>query len=88
MKEKLLQQLTNFGQPVIEVVDGNFENRGEGILTHRHEGVDLKTLCPGDAEEPLCRALWHRPVNLTTKPKGKTVMLRFDGKEHSERKID
>src|SRR5260370_40653721 len=28
VKKKLLQQLTNFGQPIIEVVDGNLENRG------------------------------------------------------------
>ena len=87
VKEKLLQQLTNFGQPVIEVVDGNFENRGELLLTHRHEGVDLKT---DYAQETLknLSTLWRRPVNLTTKDEGKTVMLRFDGKDHSERKID
>ena len=29
IKNKLLNQLTNFGQPHICVVDGNFENRGE-----------------------------------------------------------
>ena len=42
MKDKLLHMLTNFGQPFIDVEDGNFENRGELLLAHRHEGVDLK----------------------------------------------
>jgi len=42
VKQKLLRSLTNFGQPFIYVNDGNFENRGELLLEHRHEGVDLK----------------------------------------------
>src|SRR5260370_11870058 len=42
VQKKLLQQLTNFGQPLIEVVDGNFENRGEWLLAHRHAGVALR----------------------------------------------
>ena len=42
VKEKLLKRLTNFGQPVIVVVDGNFENRGELLLRHQHEGTDLE----------------------------------------------
>ena len=39
VKQKLLAGLTNFGQPVIQVVDGNFENRGELLLEHRHDGL-------------------------------------------------
>src|SRR5204863_6422786 len=42
IKARLLSQLTNFGQPIIRVVDGNFKNRGELLLTHTHEGHDLK----------------------------------------------
>ncbi len=41
IKKRLLFQLTNFGQPIIEVVDGNYANRGELYLVHRYEGVDL-----------------------------------------------
>ena len=33
--------LTNRGQPVIVVEDGNFENRSELLLRHIHEGIDL-----------------------------------------------
>ena len=41
VKDKLLFQLTNFGQPFIYVEDGNYENRGELLLRHIHEGTDL-----------------------------------------------
>ncbi len=42
IKQQLLFQLTNFGHPIINVVDGNFRNRGELLLKHSHEGKDLK----------------------------------------------
>ena len=87
VKQKLLQQLTNFGQPVIEVVDGNFENRGELLLSHRHDGVDLRVDYARDSLRNL-GSLWRRPVNLVSRREGKGVMYRFDGKEHSERKVE
>jgi stage V sporulation protein R len=85
VKQKLLSQLTNFGQPIIEVVDGNFENRSELLLVHRHEGVDLKHDHARDTLQNL-QSLWRRPVSLSTRVEGKTVVLRFDGKDHSEKK--
>jgi len=87
VKAKLLQGLTNFGQPIIEVVDGNFENRSELLLAHKHDGQDLK----GDyARETLknLQSLWRRPVNIVTRYDGKGVMLRYDGQNHSEKKVD
>ena len=42
VKQALLFQLTNGGRPLIEVVDANFDNRGELCLVHRHVGVDLR----------------------------------------------
>ncbi len=87
VKNKLLQGLTNFGQPVIEVVEGNFENRGELLLAHRHDTQDLK----GDyARETLrnLQSLWRRPTNLVTRVEGKGLMMRFDGQTHSEKKVE
>ncbi len=87
VKSKLLQQLTNFGQPIIEVVDGNHENRGELLLAHKHDGQDLK----GDyARETLrnLQSLWRRPTNLVTRVEGKGMLLRFDGQTHSEKKVE
>jgi stage V sporulation protein R len=87
VKQKLLTQLTNFGQPIIEVVDGNFENRAELLLAHKHEGTDLKMDYARDTLRNL-QSIWRRPANLYTKVDGKGVILRFDGKEHSERKAN
>ena len=87
VKNKLLQALTNFGQPVIEVVDGNHENRGELLLAHKHDGQDLK----GDYARETLRnlsSLWRRPVSLVTRSDGKGVMLRWDGQNYSERKVE
>lgn len=85
VKSKLLTSLTNFGQPIIEVVDGNFENRGEIMLAHKHEGGDLKLDYARDTLRNL-QSIWKRPVNLYTRVEGKGMLLRFDGKDHSEKK--
>ncbi|HVP66876.1 MAG TPA: SpoVR family protein [Anaeromyxobacteraceae bacterium] len=87
VKEKLLHQLTNFGQPLIEVEDGNYENRTELLLVHRHDGIDLKADYARDTLKNL-QALWRRPVNLATKVEGRPTLMHFDGKEHSDRRLD
>jgi len=87
VKRKLLQQLTNFGQPIIEVVDGNFENRGELLLAHRHDGVDLRVDYAKDTLVNL-QAMWRRPVAIVTRVDGKGVLMRFDGRDHADRKVE
>jgi stage V sporulation protein R len=82
IKDKLLAQLTNFGEPCILVDDANYENRGELLLRHRHEGVDLQLDHARATLEALYR-VWRRPVCLQTLVEGKPRLLRFDGKEHS-----
>ena len=83
IKDKLLTSLTNFGNPIIDVVDGNWENRGELLLRHRHQGVDLKGDWARDTLENLQR-LWRRPVAIATKVDKKGVVLRYDGSAHTE----
>ena len=87
IKEKLLFQLTNFGQPFIYVRDGNFENRAELLLHHRHGGVDLKQDY-GQAVLENISVIWGRPVSLETVREDKGVLYRFDGTEHSEQSIE
>ena len=87
VKSKLLSQLTNFGNPIIEVVDGNFDNRGELLLAHKHDGQDLKQDYAKETLKNLA-TLWRRPVNLVTRVEGKGVALRFDGQSHSEKKVE
>ncbi len=65
IKKRLLFQLTNFGQPIIEVKDANYENRGELYLLHRYEGVDLDVPWAKDTLKNLY-TLWRRPVVIET----------------------
>jgi stage V sporulation protein R len=82
VKEKLLAQLTNFGNPFIYVEDGNYENRGELLLTHEHRGVDLRADYAKETLNSLVR-VWRRPVCIATHTDSKKVLLRYDGKDHS-----
>jgi stage V sporulation protein R len=84
VKQKILFQLTNFGEPFILVEDGNHENRGELLLRHRHEGVDLQ---PDHARATLTALyrVWRRPVTVLSVFDNKPRSLRFDGKDHAEK---
>lgn len=84
VKNKLLAQLTNFGSPFVAVEDGNFENRGELLLKHDHQGVDLDLAKARRTLENLVR-VWRRPSAIVTVVEGRPTMLRFDGKEHTTR---
>ncbi len=65
VKEKLLFSLTNRGQPFIYVTDGNFQNKGELLLWHKHMGMDLDVKWTKETMRSLA-AIWKRPVNLET----------------------
>ena len=80
IKQKLLLQLTNFGQPLIQVEDGNYKNRRELLLRHIHEGVDLDGTYAHETLKNLY-GIWRRPVNLATKYEEKEVVFHFDGKD-------
>jgi len=83
IKEKLLFSLTNMGQPYVTVVDGNFENRGELYLKHRHDGVDLRM---DYAKATLERvfSIWSRPVHIQTVMGDSLTLLTYDGSAHKE----
>lgn len=80
IKTNILDSLTNFGQPMIDVVDGNFRNRGELLLKHNHQGKDLR---PDWAIETLrnLKKIWNRPVNLLTILEDEPKLISFDGGE-------
>ena len=84
VKEKLLFQLTNAGNPVVEVVNANHENRGELLLRHAHQGIDLRLDWAQEVLESLHR-VWKRPVGLHTTLKDKATVLYFDGENHEQR---
>ena len=86
IKSKLLSQLTNAGSPIIEVENSNFENRGELLLSHVHQGVDLDY---GQACETLKNIffLWKRPCVIQTSIEGGKSFVSFNGKEIKTKKV-
>jgi len=86
VKAKLLFSLTNFGQPFIYVIDGNFRNRGELLLKHRFEGIGLKQDYARDTLRNIQR-IWRRPVFLETRVNDAAVRIGYDGKKILEEKI-
>ncbi len=80
IKAKLLFHMTNFGQPIIKVLDANFENRGELLMGHMWEGIDMQ---PDYLSETLKNVfkVWQRPVSMATVMDGEGQLIRYDGKE-------
>ena len=86
VKEQLLTALTNFGNPIIRVVDGNHGNRGELCLVHEWASGDLQV---DQAQETLkgLQRLWGRPVHIETIVEGKGRLLSFDGKDSRTQEV-
>jgi stage V sporulation protein R len=93
VKQKLLGQLTNMGQPLIEVLDAKFEGREELLLIHRFDNVELDD----QYTEPTLKNLykiWKRPVHLITQRKQKrsedtkTIKILFNGEKLEESPFD
>jgi len=86
VKQRLLFQLTNFGRPFIEAADGNFRNKGELLLKHRYEGIELKH---DEARETIrnLHTVWGRPVNLQTVVDEKAKLISFNGEEFEEKDL-
>ncbi len=82
VKERLLFSLTNFGRPWIYVVDGNYRNRGELLLRHEHNGIDLKLDKAADTLTNV-QVIWGRPVHLHTIVDNQPSLLTYDGAAHS-----
>jgi stage V sporulation protein R len=86
VKQRLLFQLTNLGQPIVQVTDANYANRGELYLSHRFEGVPLDFEKARDTLMNLHR-VWRRPVHLETVDDDRGRLLTYDGSEHKSTKL-
>ncbi|HPM24031.1 MAG TPA: SpoVR family protein [Phycisphaerae bacterium] len=86
IKQTLLFQLTNHGQPYIYVVDGNYANRGELYLAHKHIGIDLDIKYATECLTNL-QKLWQRPVHLQARIKDDMVLFTTSGDSVTQQKI-
>jgi len=84
VKEKLLFQLTNLGQPFVYVTDGNFQNKGELLLWHKHQGLDLDVRWSRETMRALSE-LWKRPINVETEVDGQKKLFSYQNGEFSEK---
>jgi stage V sporulation protein R len=80
VKEKLLQELAWGGLPQIELMDADFEGRGEIHLVHHHDGRDLELASAGETLKGIAE-VWGRPAHLSTQEEGQGRRLTSDGKQ-------
>lgn len=86
IKAQLLFQMTNFGQPIIKIENANYENKGELLLQHTHEGLDLQPNYMDATMQNLFK-LWKKPVNLVTLMDNEPQIFRFDGNEYTKQSL-
>ena len=83
IKKQLLKSLTNMGQPIIEVQNANYENRGELLLVHTYEGVEIDKKYAEDTLRNLY-VLWQRPVHLQSMLDDKPALMSYSGKDYKQ----
>jgi len=86
IKSKMLQSLTNLGQPILSVDNANFENRGELLIQHEHDGVDLDMKYGRETLKNIF-GIWNRPVHMATIYEDRKVMLSFNGEQFKENNL-
>jgi stage V sporulation protein R len=83
VRDQMVTNLTNFGFPYIEVVDGDYDGNRELYLKHRYEGVELD-MKYGRKTLEYVQKLWGRDVHLETVVDGEPLVMHYDGSEHDE----
>jgi stage V sporulation protein R len=86
IKQTLLYQLTNMGQPFIYVADGNYGNRGELYLAHQHNGLDIEIKTAVETLKNVYK-VWQRPVHLQAKIDDDMILFSFAGDQPKQQTI-
>jgi len=86
IKKQLLFSLSNHNRPYIYVVDGNYANRGELYLAHKHNGVDLQIKYATDTLTKV-QEIWGRPVHLQAQINDEMVLFTHDGEQSQQRTV-
>jgi stage V sporulation protein R len=86
VRNTLVDNMTNFGVPVITVEDGDWEHRGELYLKHHYDGKPLDMQRTTRCLRYLVR-LWGRPVHLETVIDDEQVLLSCDGNAITQRAL-
>jgi stage V sporulation protein R len=76
VRDSIVESMTNFGQPILTVEDGDYKRHGELYLKHAYDGKELD---PDYTERVLknIQKLWGRPVTLETVQEDTAVLIRM-----------
>lgn len=85
IKDSILSTLPSEHRPIFNVVDGNYQNRGELVLEHQYEGRKLD-LTKAQATMVNLYALWGRPVHVKTVIDDMPMILSYDSFGHKQTK--
>jgi stage V sporulation protein R len=83
VRDQLVANMTNFGFPYIEVLDGDYDRNRELYLMHRFEGVEMDLKYARKTLEYVYK-LWGRDVHLETVVDDEPLVMHFNGSEHDE----
>lgn len=77
VRDSIVDSMTNFGQPILTVDDGDYKRHGELYLKHAFDGKELD---PDYTERVMknMQKLWGRPVHLETMLDDKKVILTMN----------
>jgi len=86
VRDQLVGMRVNGGFPYLMVEDGDYLHKGELLIKHYYEGMelDLKYI---ERTLPYVFYLWGRPVHLQSVVEGREVMFTHDGKKTHRRFI-
>ena len=88
VKDHLLQMLANGGNPVIQIDNANYENKGELKLEHVADGQELDPKKAKATMQYLYK-VWTRPIHIQTVQiddagAERPVLWTYNGKEHTQ----
>jgi stage V sporulation protein R len=83
VRDTILDGMTNFGIPIIDVEDGDYLRRGELLLTHAYDGKPLDADYSARTLRYIAQ-IWGRPVHIRTVADDKPVLFTHDGEEFNQ----
>jgi stage V sporulation protein R len=86
VRNALVDQMTNFGVPILTVEDGDWEHRGELYIKHHYDGKPLDMQRTTKCLRYL-HTLWGRPVHIETVLDDEQLLITYDGDAISQRAL-
>ncbi len=86
VRNNMLALLTNYGEPIIKAVSGNFKNSKSLLLKHDYAGLELNPEYTKATLKNLFK-IWRRPVFLTTHVNDVKILFGYNGVDFASKEI-